>query len=137
MLGILLVVSDFDPDGEEIAHSLARSLRDDFGVDQIEPVKVALTAAQVEQFHLPAGGTAKKTSRHYAKFVRRYCENVFELEALSPAQLQDLVRQSIQSALDMEAFQREQDQERQDAQSLAAVRRVVRNALLDRLGDVT
>jgi len=41
---ILLVVSDFDPDGEEIAHSLARSLRDDFGVDRIEPVKVALTA---------------------------------------------------------------------------------------------
>jgi len=134
---LLLVVSDFDPDGEEIAHSLARSLRDDFGVDQIEPVKVALTAEQVEQFQLPAGGTAKKTSRHFRKFVRRYGENVFELEALSPAQLQDLVRQSIQSALEADAFEREQDQERQDAQSLGAVRQVVRSALLNHMGDET
>lgn len=134
---LLLVVSDFDPDGEEIAHSLARSLRDDFGVDRIEPVKVALTAEQVEQFQLPAGGTAKKTSRHYTKFVNRYGENVFELEALSPAQLQNLVRQSIQSAMDMDAFQREQNQERLDAKSLGAVRQIVRNALLDRMGDET
>ncbi|MCD6303579.1 MAG: ParB N-terminal domain-containing protein [Planctomycetes bacterium] len=134
---LLLVVSDFDPDGEEIAHSAARSLRDDFGVDRIEPVKVALTTDQVHQFQLPAGGKAKKTSRHYTKFTRRYGENVFELEALSPAQLQHLVRQSIQSVLDMDAFEREQDQERQDAQSLAAVRQVVRHALLDRLGDET
>ena len=132
---LLLVVSDFDPDGEEIAHSLARSLRDDFGVEQIEPVKVALTARQVQRFQIPAGGTAKKTSRHYKKFIRRYGENVFELEALSPAQLQDMVRQSIQSVLDRDAFEREQDQEREDAVSLGAVRQVVRNALLDRLGD--
>ena len=132
---LLLVVSDFDPDGEEIAHSLARSLRDDFGVLQIEPVKVALTARQVQRFQIPAGGTAKKSSRHYKKFIRRYGENVFELEALSPAQLQDLVRQSIQSVLDRDAFERELEQERQDAVSLGAVRQVVRNALLDRLGD--
>lgn len=134
---VLLVVSDFDPDGEEIAHSLARSLRDDFGVDQIEPVKVALTAEQVERFGLHTDVEAKKGSAHYRKFVRRYGENVFELEALSPSQLQDLVRQSIQSVLDMNAFEREQDQDRQDAQSLGAVRQVVRGALLDRLGDGT
>jgi hypothetical protein len=29
---ILLIVSDFDPDGDEIAHSLARSIRDDFDI---------------------------------------------------------------------------------------------------------
>jgi hypothetical protein len=131
---ILLVVSDFDPDGEEIAHSLARSLRDDFGVDQIEPVKVALTVEQVERFLLPAGGTAKKTSRHYRKFVERYGENVFELEALSPSQLQEVVRHSIQLVLDVEAFRQEQDQERQDAKSLSAVRQKVHHALL---GDKT
>ena len=50
---VLLMLSDFDPDGEEIAHSLARSLRDDFGIERIEPVKVALTAAQVDEYELP------------------------------------------------------------------------------------
>ena len=134
---ILLVVSDFDPDGEEIAHSLARSLRDDFGVEQIEPVKVALTAEQVERFGLHTDAEAKKGSAHYRKFTQRYGKGVYELEALSPGQLQYLVRRSIQSVLDMAAFRREQDQERQDAASLAAVRRVVRGALLDRMGDET
>jgi hypothetical protein len=134
---VLLVVSDFDPDGEEIAHSLARSLRDDFGVEQIEPVKVALTAQQVEQFGLHTDAEAKKGSAHYRKFIERYGKDVYELEALSPAQLQDLVRQSIQSVLDKDAFEREQDQERQDAASLGAVRQVVRSAILDRLGDET
>ena len=46
---VLLMVSDFDPDGEEIAHSFARSMRDDFGVADIHPIKVALTAAQVKE----------------------------------------------------------------------------------------
>ena len=46
-------LSDFDPEGEDIAHSLARSLRDDFGIDAIEPIKVALTAAQVQELRLP------------------------------------------------------------------------------------
>lgn len=134
---ILLVVSDFDPDGEEIAHSLARSLRDDFGVERMEPVKVALTAEQVERFGLHTDAEAKKGSAHYRKFIQRYGRDVYEMEALSPAQLQDLVRQSIQSVLDLDAFEREQDQERQDAASLGAVRQVVRSALLDRLGDET
>jgi len=132
---ILLVVSDFDPDGEEIAHSLARSLRDDFGVEQIEPVKVALTAKQVERFGLHTDAEAKKGSAHYRKFVQRYGKGVYELEALSPSQLQDLVRQSIQSVLDMDLFDRERDQERQDAMSLGAVRQIVRKALLNRWGD--
>jgi len=132
---VLLVVSDFDPDGEEIAHSLAMSLRDDFGIRAIEPVKVALTAEQVDRFDLQRGARAKRGSAHYRKFVDRYGEHVYELEALSPGQLQDLIRQAICSVLDLEAFRHEQDQERSDAQSLAAVRRVVHQALLDETGN--
>ena len=40
---IVLFLTDFDPDGEEIAHSFVRSMRDDFDVP-VEGVKVALTA---------------------------------------------------------------------------------------------
>ena len=92
---ILLIVSDFDPDGEEIAHSLARSLRDDFGIRYIEPVKVALTADQVEQFALHTDAEAKGGSSHYRKFTSKYGKDVYELEALSPDQLQGLIRQSV------------------------------------------
>lgn len=47
---ILLILSDFDPDGQEIAHSLARSLRDDFGIENIDPIKVALTVSRSKRW---------------------------------------------------------------------------------------
>jgi hypothetical protein len=126
---ILLVVSDFDPDGEEIAHSLARSLRDDFGVRSIEPIKAALTAGQVEGFRLASDAEAKWTSANYQKFVQRYGKDVFELEALRPSQLQSVLQQAIESVLDVAAFNAELDQEKADAESLAGVRGVVHETL--------
>ena len=44
---ILLVLSDFDPEGEDIGRSFAQSMRDDFGITNIVPIKLALTAEQV------------------------------------------------------------------------------------------
>jgi hypothetical protein len=129
---VLLVVSDFDPDGEEIAHSLARSLRDDFGVRRIEPIKVALTAGQVGQFELASDAEAKRTSANYRKFVQRYGRDVFELEALRPRQLQAVVQRTIDFVLDLAAFNAELDRERGDAEHLAGVRGVVREALMGR-----
>ena len=60
---IILIVSDHDPDGEEIAHSFARSMRDDFDIEEIEPIKAALTTDQVVEYELPTNSlTAKKSS---------------------------------------------------------------------------
>ena len=56
---VLLLLTDFDPDGEQIAASFARSLRDDFGILNIHPVKVALTAEDVKQYDLPSDMDAK------------------------------------------------------------------------------
>lgn len=131
---LLLVVSDFDPDGEEIAQSLARSLRDDFGIERIEPVKVALTGEQVERFALRTDAKAKPGSAHRRKFTDRHGSDVYELEALAPRALQAVLRQSITSVLDLQALDRERQQERADAGALATARRTVHEALLDRTG---
>ena len=37
---VLLVLSDFDPEGEDIGHSFARSMRDDFRIRSIDFIKV-------------------------------------------------------------------------------------------------
>jgi hypothetical protein len=49
---ILLVVSDLDPAGDAIAVDLLKSFRRDFGVEDIEVYKVALTIQQVREFDL-------------------------------------------------------------------------------------
>jgi hypothetical protein len=120
---LLLVMSDFDPEGEDIAHSFARSMRDDFGIDGIEFIKVALTAEQVDELDLPPGQKAKKGSSRRKKFVCQHGEHVYELEAVEPEQLQTMLRETIESVLDMDLFRAEQDKEREDAAYLDAVRR--------------
>jgi hypothetical protein len=121
---ILLFASDFDPEGEDIPHSFARSMRDDFGIDmdRIVAVKVALTAEQVRRFCLPPKMKAKDGSRH-DRFVEKYGDDVFELEALPPADLRLLLRASIERFLDITAYNREVEREKEDAAKIESIRR--------------
>jgi ParB-like chromosome segregation protein Spo0J len=128
---IVLVLSDFDPEGEDIAHSFARSMRDDFGVEDIVPIKVALTRQQVDDLHLPPMMTAKKSSSRRDGFVARHGEDVFELEAVPPVELQQILRTAIDGVIDVAAFNAEIDAEKRDAAHLDAVRRAVQAQLAD------
>jgi hypothetical protein len=76
---VLLVLSDHDPEGDDIPESFARSMRDDFQIKRIIPVKVALTYAQVTEMALPPLMKAKEKSSRRKKFVDRHGENVFAL----------------------------------------------------------
>ena len=122
---VLLLLTDFDPDGEEIAASFVRSMRDDFGIETITPIKVALTAEQVERFGLPPQMTAKRGSTNYKKFADQHGDDVFELEAISPQDLQTLLREAIESVIDRDALNRELQAEKKDAAELNAMRRRV------------
>jgi ParB-like chromosome segregation protein Spo0J len=127
----LLILSDFDPDGLEIAHSLCRSLRDEFGVSSIDPVQVALTAGQVKRFNLVPVMQAKTSSANYRKFREEHGNDVFELEALPPETLQAVLREKIRGVIDRKAFQRELEAEKQDAVRLAGARAIVQKALAE------
>jgi hypothetical protein len=115
---VLLMLSDFDPDGEEIAQSFARSMRDDFGVQDIFPLKVVLTRDQVEELALVPVMQAKEGSSNFEKFVEQHGNDVFELEAVPPKRLQALLREAILSVLDVDALNREREQERADILAL-------------------
>ncbi len=131
---VLLIVSDFDPDGQEIAHSFARSMRDDFGIGEVVPIKVALTFEQVREFKLPPMMKAKKRGKKEYEgiarsFVDKYGDDVYELEALPPADLQRVLTEAIDSVIDVALFNREIDQEKRDAAELETVRHQVREIL--------
>jgi hypothetical protein len=126
---VILIASDFDPDGEQIAQSFARSLRDDFSVPKVQAVKVALTGEQVRTFRLPPVMMAKETSSNYKKFKERHGDHVFELEAIPPHELQRLLREAIEGVLDRRAFDAELAAERQDALQLQGTRRAVADTL--------
>jgi len=126
---ILLAVTDFDPDGEEICHSFATSMRDDFGIENIHPIKVALTHKQVRERDLPRSLDAKTGSSNYKKFVKKYGTQAYELESLRPEDLQEILRQAIHAVIDQAAYDHEVEQERNNAAELEAVRKVVHSTL--------
>ena len=128
---IVVMVSDFDPEGESIVESFGRSMRDDFGIDAIHIVKAALTSEQVKEYGLPPAMKVKKDSSRAKGFVAKHGTNVWELEALPPATLQDIVRDAIASVLDMDLFEQEQQAEADDAAKLEAIRKTVCDLLRD------
>lgn len=120
---ILLVMSDFDPEGEDIAHSFAQSMRDDFGIDDLVAMKVCLTYDQAIERKLPQTFDIKKDSSRYAKHARQYGDRAHELESLSPADRSQLLREAIEGVMDMDAFDEEVEAEERDAAKLAAYRK--------------
>jgi hypothetical protein len=130
---IVLILSDFDPEGEDIAHSFARSMRDDFGVDVVAR-KVCLTYEQVLARDLPQTFDIKKTSSRYKKHAARYGDRAHELESLSPAERADLLREAIEEVMDFDAYNREMDSEAEDAARIDDLRRQVNDAIAGIMG---
>ena len=121
---VLLMLTDFDPDGEQIASSFARSMRDDFGIS-VHPVKVALTQDDVLLNDLPSDMDAKPSSPQYKKFVDKYGTRAVELDAAPVKLLQSKLRDVITSYLDVDVFNAQINAEAKDAALLQAHRKVV------------
>jgi len=127
---VLLLLSDFDPDGDEIAHSFARSMRDDFDISDIHPIRVAVTKQQVMAFKLPVKQIAKKGSANYEKFVSRHGGKVvFELEAMPPKDLQATLRSAIDAVIDLKMFNQEIALEQNEQLELRKYRTVAMEAV--------
>jgi hypothetical protein len=122
---VLLMLTDFDPDGEEIAASFARSLRDDFGMTNLHAVKVALNAADVKDNDLPSDMDAKVSSPNYKKFIAKHGVKVVELDAAPVKLLQAKLREIINSVIDVAEYNAQIELEKQDAANIEAYRRVV------------
>ncbi|MDG3008508.1 ParB N-terminal domain-containing protein [Paludisphaera mucosa] len=132
---IILIMSDFDPEGEDIAHTFARSMRDDFGLRQVHAKKVCLNHEQAVARNLPQTFDIKKSSSRYKKHAAKYGDRAHELEALPAAERSRLLREAIEGVIDADAFNAEQDREKEDAAKLNMLRQLVRPSLLQALGD--
>jgi hypothetical protein len=132
---IILAVSDLDPDGDAIAHSLASRLRDDFGIAQVVVVKTALTMRQVGELELPTKyERAKKGSPNFHRYINTYqTASVWELEAVEPRALQKLLTSAIDGVIDKKAFNAEVGQERADAAHNVVVREIVLRTLKEEI----
>lgn len=128
---IVVVVSDFDPEGQDIPNAFGLSLRDDFGIEpeRLTIIKAALTHRQTKEMNLHEGQMAKEESARYQRFVDAYGERCWELEAIPTDALQEVVDATVQRTVDVEAFLREVDKQTEEQAELNSHRRRVRELL--------
>jgi hypothetical protein len=133
---LLLILGDLDPEGINIGESLLQSLRDDFEEYNTQAVRVGLNPDQIARFNIHDNLVeAKEKSSRYKAFVERYGKKVYELEALMPAQLQQILSEAIDSVLNVELFNAEIEAEKADAAYLQVMREQIYKNSLDLLED--
>jgi hypothetical protein len=133
---IVIVLSDFDPEGEMIPQVGGRTLRDDFAVGEFEIIKAGVTRKQIDTYRLPSQNFAKESSSNHKWFLNRNHgdDAVYELEALEPEAMLGDLEDIIKRVIDVDLFNREVQIEEEEATYLQAASKSAREALKG-LGD--
>ena len=124
---IVLFLTDFDPDGQGIATALTETLQE-FGISPVVH-KVGITHEQFMNLDARFKFPVKTTSSRSANFINEYGSLVAELEALSPKQIQNILRDSIKSALDIDLYNQEVELEKKDSHELHIKREQIVNLM--------
>lgn len=114
---VVLYFGDHDPDGWEIPRSaenrvweIARSAGLWLPVEGVEWERVALNMDQIEQYD-PPPFPAKTTSSRFRKYFEEHdTDDAWELDALRPDVLQDLIRDSVEQHFEEDVFEENEEQ---------------------------
>ncbi len=123
---VLLYLGDHDSSGKDMERDLRRRLAK-YGADNVHVIMIALTGEQIERYQLPpqAGKTSDPRARGY---ITKHGRNTWELDALPPDVLVQIVRDAIEGdsvveggLIDMEEYNSVIEKEERDKESLQHV----------------
>lgn len=125
---IVLHLGDHDPSGIDMTRDIEDRLRlfTNFGAD-LEVRRIALTMEQVEE-QSPPPNPAKVTDSRFEQYVARYGEESWELDALEPRFIADLIRDNIFQERDAEKWARSIEEQEAEREQIGEV--------IDRWGDL-
>jgi hypothetical protein len=122
---IVVILSDFDPEGEMIPQVAGRTLLDDFGVapDRLKIIKAGVTKEQIKKYK-PEPNPVKESSKLWEWFVERNNgdKSVYELEALPPEDLLADLDSDIRKMIDVDLFNKEVAVEKEELARLESLR---------------
>ena len=109
---IILYFGDHDPSGEDMVRDIDDRLNVLFETEATIR-KLAITPAQIEEFQ-PPPNPAKMTDSRAAKFVAEYGYNSYEVDALPPDALKDIIDEAMVEYIDWGPLDEVLAQERTD-----------------------
>ncbi len=112
---ILLYLGDHDPSGLDMDRDIQCRLKE-FGVD-VKVIRIGLTQEQIKEYNLPTNPAKVKDPR--AKwYIENFGNSSWEVDALRPEVLQELIEKSILEYLDIEKFEQVKEKEQEDIEKL-------------------
>ena len=95
----LLYLGDHDPSGLDMTRDIAERLKL-FGAD-VQIKRIALTMEQIQQFN-PPPNPAKLSDTRAADYIRKFGEHSWELDALEPRFIEQLIDSEVHALMDMD-----------------------------------
>ena len=118
---IIFHLGDHDPSGIDMTRDITDRLTMFLGGD-VEVERLALNVEQVRTFN-PPPNPAKDTDARFASYIRLYGDECWELDALDPTTLSDLVENAIDSVRDRDLWNEAIDEDREVQRKLGLARR--------------
>ncbi len=123
---VVLYFGDWDPSGTNMLLAAIQTLQEDLGLNGVEYYRCGINPEHFDQLSadpIPL----KQTDTRSKQFIKEHGRTCYELDALHPLQLQELVRGSIRRFTDLEAVSCNLEQEKADLHLLNTLRQRVRS----------
>lgn len=104
----VIYLGDHDPSGIDMTRDVEERLHLFIGSDDLYINRVALNMPQVEELN-PPENPAKTTDSRAKKYIKDFGHSSWELDAIEPKMLGDLVRNAVFKLLNVKLFQKRQN----------------------------
>ena len=112
---IILYLGDHDPSGLDMIRDIQERLNE-FGSD-VEVIPIGITQQQIKKYNPPTNPAKIKDPR--AKwYIEQYGNTSWEVDALNPEILNNLVKKNIEKFIDMDLFNEQLEKEEEDKEEL-------------------
>jgi hypothetical protein len=125
---VLLYLGDHDPSGEDMVRDIDERLRL-FGAT-VDVRKIALTMAQVEEYD-PPPNPAKMSDSRATAYVEKHGDSSWEVDALDPDTLANLIRDELDNLVDTEVMDRVVAREEEQKDMLGKALKKIRSKLVE------
>jgi hypothetical protein len=116
----IIHLGDHDPSGVDMTRDIQDRLKL-FGSTAIIH-RIALVYDQIEQYN-PPPNPAKTTDARYQSYADKYGDESFELDALEPRVIVDLIREAVQDRIDQDVWEEALEQQKTGRDQLGKVSR--------------
>ena len=115
---VIIYLGDHDPSGMDMNHCYERTL-DEMGLNtfMIDVDRIALNFDQVQE-HQPPPNPTKETDSRAEGYISEYGTECWELDALEPAILSQLITDAIEDRIDLGLYNERLDDEEADKEAI-------------------